>query len=120
VRNVVPQGATIEFERLSHFDFSDINEPEEYTDANNDGVCNNGEVFADANDNGRWDPQRGKVGTGGARDAVLFTAVVTYPRLFPMYELIGMPNDVTLRATTVLRNQPFAAQDRSIDTGNCA
>ena len=120
VLNLVPEGATVEFERLSHFDFTDINEPEEFTDNNGDQICNNNEVFADANDNGQWDPNRGRQGIGGARDAVLYTAVVTYPRLFPMYELIGMPNDVTLRSTTVLRNQPFSAQDRSVDTGNCA
>jgi TadE-like protein len=120
VLNLLPEGATVEFERLSHFDFTDINEPEEFTDNNGDQICNNSEVFADANDNGQWDPNRGRQGIGGARDAVLYTAVVTYPRLFPMYELIGMPNDVTLRSTTVLRNQPFSAQDRSVDTGNCA
>jgi Flp pilus assembly pilin Flp len=120
VLNLLPVGATVEFERLSHFDFTDINEPEEFTDNNGDQICNNNEVFADANDNGQWDPNRGRQGIGGARDAVLYTAVVTYPRLFPMYELIGMPNDVTLRSTTVLRNQPFSAQDRSVETGNCA
>lgn len=120
VRNVVPVGATIEFERLSHFDFTDIGEPEEFTDDNGDGLCNNNEVFADSNDNNQWDPNRGRDGIGGARDAVLYTAIVQYPRLFPMFELIGMSDEVTLRSTTVLRNQPFAAQDRSVDTGNCA
>ena len=51
--------------------------------------------------------------------AVLYTAVVSYPRLFPMYGLVGMSNTVTLRAATVLRNQPFDEQDRSTETGNC-
>lgn len=120
VLKLVPAGATVEFERLSHFDFADIDEPEEFSDDNGDGVCNNNEVFADANDSGQWEPNRGRDGIGGARDAVLYRATVTYPRLFPMYELIGMPNEVTLRSTTVLRNQPFAAQDRNIRTGNCA
>jgi Flp pilus assembly protein TadG len=119
VLNVVPSTSTIEFEKLSHFDFSDIGEAEEYADDNNDGVCNDGEVFVDANGNGQWDANRGRDGIGGARDAVLYTAVVTYPRLFPMYGLAGMPQEVTLRASTVLRNQPFDEQDRSSDTGNC-
>lgn len=119
VLNVVPNGATVEFERLSHFDFTDIGEAEEFTDDNSDGICNNNEVFADANGNGQWDPDRGRSGIGGARDAVLYTAVVQYPRMFAMFELAGLPEEITLRATTVLRNQPFDEQDRSQDTGNC-
>lgn len=121
VLNVVPDTATttIEFQKLSHFDFSDIGEAEEFTDDNADGICNDGEVYVDSNGNGQWDANRGREGIGGARDAVLYTAVVTYPRLFPMYGLIGMPQNVTLRASTVLRNQPYDEQDRSTETGNC-
>lgn len=119
VSRVVPGTATIEFEKLSHFDFSDIGESEEYDDDNGDGTCNMGELYVDANGNGQWDANRGREGIGGARDAVLYTAVVTYPRLFPMYGLAGLNPNVTLRASTVLRNQPFDEQDRSTETGNC-
>lgn len=120
VLNVLPTGSIVEFERLSHFDFSDIGEAEEFTDENLDGSCNNNEVFVDSNGNGQWDSNRGSEGIGGARDAVLYTAVISYPRLFPMFELAGMPDTVTLRSTTVLRNQPFDEQDRSEETGNCS
>jgi hypothetical protein len=121
VRKVVPQSAEIEFERLSHFDFSDIGEPEEVIEpaATANRRCDPGERYIDENDNGRWDADRGQEGNGGARDAVLFTAIVRYDRMFPMYELIGMPNQVELRASTVLRNQPFDEQDRSTDTEDC-
>lgn len=119
VRKVVPNTATVEFEKLSYDDFTDIDEPEEFDDENKDGICNNGEVFADANGNGQWDTDRGAEGIGGARDAVLYTAIVSYPRLFPMYGLAGLPQTVNLRASTVLRNQPFDEQDRTIETGNC-
>jgi len=119
ILSVVPDSATITFERLSHFDFSDIGEAEEFTDENSDGICNNNEVFVDANTNGRWDANRGQSGIGGARDAVLYTANVSYRRMFPMFGLAGMPENVTLRASTVLRNQPFDEQDRSTETGNC-
>ncbi|BDW82685.1 hypothetical protein MACH24_21230 [Erythrobacter sp. Dej080120_24] len=119
VSDVTPATATVTLEKLSHFDFSDIGEAEEFADDNGDGVCNDNEVFVDVNENGQWDADRGQTGIGGARDAVLYTAVVTYPRLFPMYGLAGMPQDVTLRASTVLRNQPFDEQDRSTSTGNC-
>ncbi|MCK0128330.1 TadE/TadG family type IV pilus assembly protein [Erythrobacter sp. F6033] len=119
VQNVVPSSATVTLEKLSHFDFEDIGEEEEYTDDNNDGICNDNEPFVDSNGNGQWDANRGESGIGGARDAVLYTAVVTYPRLFPMYGLAGLPQDVELRASTVLRNQPFDQQDRATTTGNC-
>lgn len=119
VMTVVPNGATVQFERLSHYDFSDIGEPEEFDDDNGDGACNDGEVYVDSNENGQWDANRGSDGIGGARDAVLYTAVVNYPRMFPMYGLIGLPQTVTLRSSTVLRNQPFDEQIRSDTTGNC-
>lgn len=119
VQNVVPANATVTLEKLSHYDFSDIGEAEEWDDENGDTICNNNEVFVDANGNGTWDSNRGSSGIGGARDAVLYTAVVTYPRLFPMYGLAGMDQNVTVRAATVLRNQPYDEQDRSTETGNC-
>ena len=120
VKNVVPESATITLEKLSHFDFSDIGEAEEFEDENGDGVCNDDELFVDANGNVTWDANRGQEGIGGARDAVLYTAIVKYDRLFPMYGLAGLPQEVELRASTVLRNQPFDEQDRSTETGNCS
>ena len=119
VKTVVPNTATVQLEKLSHFEFSDIGEQEDYDDDNGDGICNNNEVFVDANSNGQWDDNRGAQGIGGARDAVLYTAVVSYDRLFPMYGLAGLPQQVTIRASTVLRNQPYDEQDISSDTGNC-
>ena len=120
VSAVVPATATVTLEKLSHFDFEDIGEAEEFTDSGTlDGICNNGEPFVDANNNGQWDADRGEEGIGGARDAVLYTAVVSYPRLFPMYGLAGLPQDVELRVSTVLRNQPYDQQDETIVTGNC-
>lgn len=118
VLKVTPSTATVTFEKLSHFDFTDIGEPEEFDDDNNDGICNDNEVYVDSNGNNQWDADRGRAGIGGARDAVLYTAIVSYPRLFPMYGLAGMPQNVTLRASTVLRNQPFDEQDLT-ETGNC-
>lgn len=119
VQNVVPDEADIELEKLSHFEFEDIGEAEEFTDNNGDGLCNDGEPFEDANENGVWDANRGADGIGGARDAVLYTAIVTYDRMFPMAGLVGMPEQVELRASTVLRNQPYDVQDTSVQMGNC-
>lgn len=120
IATVMPSGAQIEFEKVSHFDFADVGEPEEFTDQNNDGICNNNEPYVDSNNNGSWDADRGKQGIGGARDVVLYTANVTYPRMFPLSSMIGLPNDVRVSASTVLRNQPFDEQnDRVTTVRNC-
>lgn len=107
IRAVMPNGATITFTKTAFDDFKNVNEREEYTDLNNNGTCNNGEPFQDANNNGVWDIYRGQGGLGTARDVMLYTTNVTYPRLFPMFGMIGLPANVDLSATTVLRRQPF-------------
>lgn len=120
VETVMPNNATITVEQLSHFDFADVAEAEEFTDQNGDDICNNNEPFIDSNRNGSWDADRGEDGIGGARDVVLYTTTVTYPRLFPMHGLIGLRPNVELSASTVLRRQPFDEQRaRSTTPGNC-
>lgn len=107
IRSVMPNGATITFTKTAFDDFKDVNEPEAYTDLNNNGTCNGGEPYEDANNNSVWDTYRGAGGLGTARDVMLYTTNVTYPRLFPMFGMIGLPTNVSLSATTVLRRQPF-------------
>lgn len=116
---VVPPGAEITFEKQSHFDFADIGEPEPVLGDNGNLRCDPGERYVDVNESGNWEADRGKAGIGGARDAVLYTAVVTYPRMFPMFTLADLPRDITLRASTVLRNQPFDEQDRGTTQRDC-
>lgn len=118
VNNVVPQ-ATIAFSRKAYANFSDVSRPEDFTDSDNNGQCDNGEPFEDANRNGTWDDDRGVSGRGGARDAVLYSVTVTYARGFPMASLIGLPDTVTTEAATVLRNQPYKLQDNNPTVGAC-
>ena len=121
VRAVAP-GATLSFDRKSYANFTDAARPEDYTDVDANGTCNNGEPFEDTNGNGTWDLDPGKTGFGGARDAVLYTVTVTYQRAFPIAGFIpGQTNDFTLSANTVLRNQPYGQADTPPvpTTGNC-
>jgi hypothetical protein len=111
--------ATIEFDRRAYSDFSDVSRPEDFTDSDADGVCADGEPFEDANGNGTWDSDRGTEGMGGARDAVLYTVTVSYPRAFPMMGLLGFSETVTTQSRTVLRNQPFDEQDETAAVGSC-
>lgn len=122
VENVVDDlvhGATVQFTRKAYTNFQDVRRPEDFTDSNADGSCNDGEPFEDVNGNHTWDADRGSNGMGGARDAVLYTVTVTYDRPFPLMKLLGFNSQVTSVARTVLRNQPYASQKITVTVGNC-
>ncbi|WBO21252.1 TadE/TadG family type IV pilus assembly protein [Sphingomonas abietis] len=96
--------------RLYYKDYADAaRQYEPFSDANGDGKCDNNESYTDENGNGVWDAQLG-TNSGGAQDKTLYKVTVTYPRLFPMAGLIGLPKTVTLMAETVLAVQPYADQ----------
>jgi Flp pilus assembly pilin Flp len=118
VRVIVP-AAKLSFSRKAYSSFSDVNRPEDFTDVNADGRCNDGEPFEDANGNGSWDENRGIEGGGGARDAVLYVVTVSYPRAFGAARLVGLSQDFATQTTTVLRNQPWDAQNLPSGIGNC-
>lgn len=109
VKAVAPQ-STLTFTRKSYSTFSDVGRPEDFTDVDGNGVCNAGESYVDTNGNGTWDADQGKTGQGGARDAILYTVSVTYPRPFAMAQLAGFSSTVSMTTETVLRNQPYALQ----------
>jgi Flp pilus assembly protein TadG len=118
VHRVVPSAA-VTFSRSAYRDYSDIHKPEDYTDVDKDGACDNGEPFEDVNANGVWDTDRGSDTMGGARDAVLYTVTVSYRRIFPLMHLLGLPEVVTAQSETVLRNQPYGTQNQTVTIGKC-
>jgi Flp pilus assembly protein TadG len=120
VRAISPH-STMQFSRAAYTNFSDVGQSEDFVDGDNDDVCNNGEPYEDSNGNGQWDADQGTAGQGGARDAVLYTVTVSYPRLFPIARLIpGQTDTFTMQSQTVLRNQPYGLQNsESLATGNC-
>jgi Flp pilus assembly protein TadG len=83
---------------------------EDFTDNNGDGTCDAGEPYEDANNNNIWDDDGADAGQGGAKDAVVYTVEVEYPRFFPIYNFIGGSDTTTLTASTVLKNQPYGDQ----------
>jgi Flp pilus assembly pilin Flp len=119
VHRIVP-GARVGFSRTSYTNFTDVAEPEDFTDMDGNGTCGDGEPFEDANGNGTWDQDRGTIGQGGARDAVLYVVSVSYRRMFGVARLIGFPEMLTTEATTVVRNQPFGDQAAAAVAGTCA
>ncbi|MDN3645366.1 TadE/TadG family type IV pilus assembly protein [Pontixanthobacter aestiaquae] len=117
--NDVVGGATMTFNRKAYASFSAVAQEEDYTDINNDGTCNDGEPFEDANRNGIWDSDQGEAGNGGARDAILYEVSIRYARAFPIAPFIGISPFHETTATTVLRNQPFDGAIDRTTTGNC-
>lgn len=117
------KSANVTIRRRYYRNFTNANNAtaEDFTDTNADGTCNSSEPYIDANLNGTWDDDGGDAGQGGAQDVSIVTVTVRYERLFPMAGLIGLPNDVTVAASTVLANQPYGDQavyGQAI-TGNC-
>jgi Flp pilus assembly protein TadG len=66
-------------------------------------------TYVDINNSNSWD-DGALAGQGGANDVVLYTAAVTYRSLFPVNSLFGASTMQTIRASTVLRNQPYNSQ----------
>lgn len=114
------KNAQIDFNRRFYRTFSDAAaaKSEEFTDSDpgdpfHDGKCNNGEPFKDANNNGRFDRDGGdSADRAGARDNIVYTVIVTYPRMFPLDKFIGGSGTTTLNASTVLASQPYGDQDK--------
>lgn len=100
---------TITFVTKAYHDYRNVGRPEEYVDTNGNGVCDNKEPYVDANNNGAWNDDSANAGPEGAKDVVLFEATVRYNRIISgAYLPFG--NEVTLKSSTLLRNQPSSDQ----------
>ena len=115
----VAPGAEFEFKRAFHQRYASVNRKEPFTDLDGNGKCNEGEPYEDLNGNGIRDTASGRDGQGNARDVVVFQVDVEYDRLFPMPTLAGWSKENTVVGRTLLRNQPFSQQDRSVSVENC-
>lgn len=85
--------------------FTEIGQPEAFTDANGNGAYDAGEAFVDSNGNGRWDADMGKTGLGGPGDIVLYE--VRYKSRLSSAFLEPMVGEVTYAASVAVRNEPF-------------
>lgn len=103
----VNREATVTFTRKNYRDPSLVGREEPYVDASGNGVRDLGECFEDENGNGTWDADAGADGNGQSHSTVLYTATMTFPRIFPLWALAGQPTNSTIVAKTVLRNQPY-------------
>ena len=104
--------------RKSYDSFSNV-APEPFTDSNSNGIRDAGECFTDENANGTWDADPGATGQGGASAVVLYTVSISYKRVFPITGFLGGSSTQTVSATTLLKNQPYAAQSTTTASTVC-
>lgn len=102
--------ATIQVQTDSYSDFSSVRQPEKITQDTAPAGYSPGDCYEDANANGRWDADRGASGLGGADDIVNYQVTISYPRIVPIWRVLGWGNTETITSNTVLRNQPYAAR----------
>lgn len=119
VQRLLPS-ANVAFARTAYKSYERAESKEEkYNDANNNGICDNDETYDDANRNGTRDQDSGVAGGGAARDVVVYTATLTYTRMFPVQAIFGWDQQATISSSTLLRNQPFDKQPEPL-IGKCA
>ncbi len=105
---------TISF--LIYPSFGDVGDPEPYTeqsipanstyDAGIDGFT----TAQDINGNGVWDGDQGEAGVGGAEQIVQYTVEYDWHVITPfMAPVFGNDGKVHLKASVVLRNEPWDA-----------
>jgi len=117
-------GANVDISRRFYRTFEDAAaaQAEVFTDTNGNGTCDAGEPYEDANNNSTWDEDGADAGQGGAKDAVLYTVDVSYPRIIPLEKFIpAYPDHVDVQAITVLENQPYGDQNQygAMTVRNC-
>ncbi|KTT69203.1 TadE/TadG family type IV pilus assembly protein [Sphingomonas endophytica] len=111
--NVAPIApkATVFVVPSSYGKFRQVARPEPITtDTAPLGRYNPGDCFTDINGNGVWDADAARAGTGGSDDIVVYVATVTFPEILPMSRLLGWDGVSRITASTMLKNQPYAAQ----------
>ena len=115
--NQFSRGATITITHNSYMDFSGVKVPETITsDTAPVGSYNVGDCYQDANANLVYDTDRGKSGMGGSEDVLHYSITMSYPRLFPLTKLMGLPSTDTITSSTVFRNQPYGSRSTSVAT----
>lgn len=95
----------------SYYEYSGVGKPEKIKqDTAPFGEYNEGDCWEDLNGNTEWDSVSGVDGVGGSDDVVYYETSATFPAIVPIYKFINLSDMHVVKATTVLRNQPFASQ----------
>lgn len=97
--------STVQIDTLVYQQFSDIGEPEPFTDTNGSEVYDEGEPFSDVNGNGVWDDDMAVAGLGGAGDIVLYRVSYNANSLTGFMDWAHRA--INISSTVAVRNEPF-------------
>lgn len=115
----ISKDATFKATRDNFEDFASVGKPEEFTDKNDNKKYDVGECYFDVNNNKSWDSDPKTSGQGGADDVVVYQVTMTYPRVFPLGKMLGWTEQQEITAKTLLKNQPFASQNKRTPVSRC-
>ncbi len=114
--SVRESSAAISIIKKSYYNYSNVGKPEKITkDTVPIGIYNSTDCYEDLNANHSYDLATGIDGLGGADDIVYYEVTTTTPRLFPVVGLMGASPNIVIKTETVIRNQPFSAQDAPVE-----
>lgn len=114
--------ATARIEARAYPTFDDVGKAESFVDGGDmNGRYDAGESFTDCNGNGNWDSDRGNENDAGqSADVVLYIFEFDYPLMTPVLtELIGTDGKFPLRASVLVRNEPWESGKSSKDKKKC-
>jgi hypothetical protein len=96
----------LEMTTLVYGDFSDVGQPEPFTDENDNDAYDAGEPYTDVNGNGSWDDDMGAAGLGGPGEVVVYQMRYDWPIMIPLFQPF-FGDRVRLQANIAVRNEPF-------------
>lgn len=96
----------LEMDTLVYSNFSEVGQPEPFTDENDNDAYDEGEPFTDSNGNGTWDDDMGAAGLGGPGDVVVYRLSYDWPIMIPWFQPF-FGDHITLQANIAVRNEPF-------------
>jgi hypothetical protein len=96
----------LEMTTLVYGDFSDVGQPEPFTDENDNDAYDAGEPYTDVNGNGSWDDDMGAAGLGGPGEVVVYQMRYDWPIMIPLFQPF-FGDHVRLQANIAVRNEPF-------------
>ena len=113
VGSIATSGFVLDVTQSNFYDFTGIGNPERILrDNDSDGTydADDGDCFADLNQNGEYDTDTGRDGIGGANDVVFYEATLEMDAIVPLANLIGGTSRHTILVETAVRNQPWGTQ----------
>ena len=88
--------------------FSDVEQPEPWTDTDLDGVYDVGEPYSDLNGDGVWSADRGTAGIGDSGEVVLYKIAYDWELMTPyLAPLFGDDGVLHMTASIAVRNEPY-------------